>query len=63
MSSTIWLLAVGSRDLSKDEKETTACKAEQIHKMGQLFSLKMKTQDHFVNLLSLASNYLFLSLR
>ena len=33
------LLAVGclSRDLSPAEKETTACKADQIHEMATLF--------------------------
>ena len=47
MSSSFWLLAVGSRDLSKDEKERTAYKAEQIHKMGQLFSVKTTVKDHY----------------
>ena len=32
MSSSFWLLAVGSRDLSQAEKETIACKAEKSHK-------------------------------
>ena len=32
MSSSCWLLALESRDLSQAEKERTACKAEQIHK-------------------------------
>ena len=31
-SSSFWLLGVGSRDLSQAKKETTACKAEKIHK-------------------------------
>ena len=30
MSSSFWLLQVESRDFSRDEKERTACKAEQI---------------------------------
>jgi hypothetical protein len=33
MSSSFWLLGVESRDFSHAEKERTACKAEQIHKM------------------------------
>ena len=33
MSSSFWLLRVESRDFSQAEKERTACKAEQIHKM------------------------------
>ena len=32
MSSSFWLLAVGSCDLSQAEKETIACKAEKSHK-------------------------------
>ena len=39
MSSSFWLLAVGSNDLSQAEKEITACKAEQINKMTTIFSL------------------------
>jgi hypothetical protein len=33
MSSCFWLLGVESRDFSQPEKEITACKPEQIHKM------------------------------
>ena len=33
MSSSFWLLRVESRDFSQAEKERTACKVEQIHKM------------------------------
>ena len=40
MSSSFWLLAVGSCDLSQAEKETTACKADQIHKMTTIFTQK-----------------------
>ena len=45
MSSTFWMLDVGSRDLSQAEKEITSCKpckAEQLLKMttkGQLISI------------------------
>ena len=35
--SSFWLLAVVSRDLSPAKKETTACKADQIHEMATLF--------------------------
>ena len=33
MSTSFGLLRVESRDFSKAEKEKTACKAKQIHKM------------------------------
>ena len=33
MSFSFWLLGVESRDFSNAEKERTACKADQIHKM------------------------------
>ena len=33
MSSSFWLLGVESRDFSHAEKQRTACKAEQTHKM------------------------------
>jgi hypothetical protein len=59
MSSSFWLLAVGSRDLSKAEKEITACKAKQIHKMATI----SENSCYFVNLPSFSSNYFFLSLR
>ena len=38
MSSSFWLLSVGSRDLSQAEKEITACKDEQIYKMTTIFT-------------------------
>ena len=38
MSSSFWLLQVESRDFSQAEKERTACKAEQIHKMITIFT-------------------------
>ena len=38
MSSSFWLLGVESRDFSQAEKEKTACKAEQIHKMTTIFT-------------------------
>ena len=40
MSSSFGLLGVETRDFSHAEKERTACKAEQIHKIT-IFSLKM----------------------
>ena len=40
MSSSFWLLRVESRDFSQAEKEKTACKAEQIHKMTTIFTQK-----------------------
>ena len=38
MSSSFWLLGVESHDFSQAEKEITACKAEQIHKMTPIFT-------------------------
>jgi hypothetical protein len=38
MSFSFWLLGVESRDFSQAEKETTACKADQIHKMTTIFT-------------------------
>ena len=38
MYSSFWLLRVESRDFSQAEKERTACKAEQIHKMTTIFT-------------------------
>jgi hypothetical protein len=58
-SSSFGLSAPESRDLSPSDTEITACKAEEIHKM----TLKMAIDCHFVNLLSFASTYFFLSLR
>ena len=71
MSSSFWLLGVESRDFSHLEKERTACKAEQIHKMtiiitqnGPRLSFSVKiVLVYFVNLPSIASRSFFLSLR
>ena len=38
MSSSFWLFGVGPRDFSHAEKERTACKAEQIHKMTTILT-------------------------
>ena len=38
MSSSFWLLGVESHDFSQAEKERTACKAEQIHKLTTIFT-------------------------
>ena len=38
MSSSLWLLGVESRDFSQAEKERTAWKAGQIHKMTTIFT-------------------------
>ena len=46
MSSSFWLLAVESRDLSQAEKEITAFKAEQINKMTTIFT-QNNNFDHF----------------
>ena len=38
MCSRFWLWGAESRDFSQAEKETTACKAGQIHKMTAFFT-------------------------
>ena len=38
MSSRFWMLGVESRNFSQAEKERTACKAGQIHKMTTIFT-------------------------
>ena len=38
MSSSFWLLGVESPDFFQFEKERTACKAEQTHKMTTIFT-------------------------
>ena len=38
MCYSFGLLGVESRDFSHAEKERTACKAEQIHKMATIFT-------------------------
>ena len=38
MSSRFWLLGVESCDFSQAEKEITACKVEEIHKMTPIFT-------------------------
>ena len=48
MFSSFWLLAAGSHGLSQAEKETTACKAEKIHKMITIF-----TQNVFLSQLKI----------
>ena len=40
MSSRFWLLQAESRDFSQAEKERSACKVEQIHKMTTIFTQK-----------------------
>ena len=37
-SMCFWLLEVNSHDFSHAEKERNACKAEQIHKMTDIFT-------------------------
>ena len=63
MCSKKKILALESRDLSLAEKEITACKAEQIHKMTTIFTkngpgskvvILSENSCHFVNLLSFA---------
>ena len=38
MSSSFWLLGVESHDFTQADKERTACKAKQIHKMTTIFT-------------------------
>ena len=67
MCSSFWLLEVESRDFSQAEKEKTASKAEQIHKMATIFTPNdnlgpfwEKTVVSFVNLQSFCKQF-FLS--
>ena len=46
MSSNFWLLGVESHDFSHAEKEGTACKADQIHKMTIIFTQKDNLGPH-----------------
>ena len=64
MSSSFWLLAPESRDLSQVEKEMTACKAKLINKLTIIFTQNdnlgpFLSENSFqvVNLLSLVNNY------
>ena len=41
ISSSFWLVGVESRDFSHADKERTACKDEQIHKMTTIFTQKV----------------------
>ena len=52
MSSRFWLLGVESRDFSHVEKERTACKAKQIHKMTTIFTENDPTHYLQLKLLS-----------
>jgi hypothetical protein len=61
-------LGVESPDFSHADKERTACKAEQIHKMTTIFTQKRQPRTiltenscHFVNLLSFEISSFFLS--
>ena len=69
MSSSFWLLRVESLDFSQADKERTACKAEQIHKLITIFTQngqvwqQSENSCHFVNLLNFTSSSFFLSMR
>ena len=64
MSSSFWLWAAESHVLSQAEKEITACKADQIHKITTIFTQSNNHFEcHIVNSLTLAHNSFFLSLR
>jgi hypothetical protein len=67
MSSSLWLLQIESHDFSQAEKERTACKAKQIHKMTTIFTKNVvflgENGFPFVNLLSFGSSSFFRSLR
>ena len=48
MFFSFWLLEIESHDFSHAEKERTACKAEQIHKMIIIFTQNDNLEhDHF----------------
>ena len=48
ISSSFFLLAIGSPDLSQTVKEVIVFQGDHTKKTLQLFSLKMTTFDHFV---------------
>ena len=52
MSSSFWLLAPESRDLSQAEKEIIACKTEEIHKMATIFTQSNNQRPSSVKKLS-----------
>ena len=58
------ILGVESHDFSQADKEISACKAEESHKMTTIFTQNDKPRTilrenscHFGNLLSLANNH------
>ena len=63
MSSSFWLLGFESRDFPQAVKEKTACKAEQIHKKRQPWSILSENSCCFFNFFSFASSYFFFSMR
>ena len=50
MCSKKKILALESRDLSQDEKEIPACKAEQIHKMTAIFTQNGPRQSLYIKI-------------
>ena len=49
MSSSFWLLGVDSSDFCQGEKERTACKADQIHKMTTTYLLSKQQPRTILN--------------
>ena len=53
ISSSFGLLGVESRDFSQAEKERTACKAQQIHKMTTIFTQNINLGPFWVKIVIL----------
>ena len=62
-SSCVWLLGVESRDFSQAEKERTHKMTTIFTQNGPRLSLIIENSCLFVNLLSFANSYFFLSLK
>ena len=58
MCSSFWLLGVESLEFSQTEKETTACKAEEIHKIATIFT---QNDNLILGIREFASSSFFLS--
>ena len=61
MSSSFWLLGVESGDFFRVEKERTACKAKQIHKMTTIFIQKEHYELSFCEFAQLLTAVIFVA--
>ena len=63
ISSSIWLLAIGSPDLSQAEKKVTEQNDNYFHSKWSKVVILSKDSRHFLNLLSFGGTFFLLSLR